>query len=319
MYEDQKKYNEIGGKNEILFFINLFYRIDKILVSDYYILCSRAQIPIKPIPDALLYFFKFIGFIDIDDTHCIVINVGLRNQIFENRDFINDVIAITISRLFQTKILDTSHFFYNSQRDSYSFKNELFPLEHSALRNFLISCGFLVVEHDNGLIRYIVSDNFNSILADLSKKNHVETSIDKFREQMLRNELAGELAEQFVLDYEKKRLNYCEISSRIKQISLIDVGAGYDILSFHDEKSTNYDRFIEVKAVSRETSFYWSSNEYSTAKLRGKDYFLYLVELDQICIASYIPKLIQDPANVIMESDNWLIEAESYKIRWINI
>lgn len=80
-------------------------------------------------------------------------------------------------------------------------------------------------------------------------------------------ELQGERAEQFVLSYEAKRLEGHPTLSKIKQISVIDVTAGYDILSYNGVDSEKLDRFIEVKSYLGSPHFYWSQNEIEKARL----------------------------------------------------
>jgi hypothetical protein len=121
------------------------------------------------------------------------------------------------------------------------------------------------------------------------------------------------MAEHFVLDFEIQRLGK-DFASRVRIISDIDVGAGYDIISFESNESQEYDRFIEVKATSNSQGFFWSSNEYETAKLKGPRYYLYLVDLRKIRRDDYVPLIIKDPAAVIMESEDWLVEPQTYQI-----
>ena len=123
------------------------------------------------------------------------------------------------------------------------------------------------------------------------------------------------MAELFVLKYEQKRLGM-PLASRVRRISEIDVTAGYDIVSFDNPSSTSLDRYIEVKAVSH-MGFHWSQNEYKIAKLKGPTYYLYLIDLSSIDQQSYSPLIINDPAKSIMQTDDWLIEPESYFIKHI--
>lgn len=104
--------------------------------------------------------------------------------------------------------------------------------------------------------------------------------------------------------------------SPFRRISEVDVTAGYDIISYDSVKSKETDRFIEVKAIST-SGFYWSKNEYETAKLKGETYYLYLVDLHKINQPDYMPEIVQNPAVAIMESEAWLVEAQSYSIRHI--
>lgn len=127
--------------------------------------------------------------------------------------------------------------------------------------------------------------------------------------------LIGEKAELFVLEFEKNRLG-APLAGKVRRISEVDVTAGYDIISYNSVKSKETDRFIEVKAISS-SGFYWSKNEYETAKLKGETYYLYLVDLHKINQPDYVPEIVQNPAVAIMESEAWLVEAQSYSIRRI--
>jgi hypothetical protein len=50
------------------------------------------------------------------------------------------------------------------------------------------------------------------------------------------------------MEYERQRL--MDKGKSIERISPYDVTAGYDILSYDNVDSTEYDRFIEVKSYS---------------------------------------------------------------------
>jgi len=105
------------------------------------------------------------------------------------------------------------------------------------------------------------------------------------------------------------------LAERVQRISEIDVGAGYDIISFMDNCSTNYDCYIEVKAISRGFDFFWSIHEYETAKLYGNHYKLYLVDLSKISDASYHPYIIENPAEIVIKSEKWAIEPQSFHVK----
>ena len=59
----------------------------------------------------------------------------------------------------------------------------------------------------------------------------MKKSLDKLKLQLEQQERQGELAELFVLEYEKKRITNSTVNEKIKRISIIDVAAGYDIVS----------------------------------------------------------------------------------------
>ena len=141
-------------------------------------------------------------------------------------------------------------------------------------------------------------------------------SIEELQKKLLRDSELGEQAEKFAWEYETIRLKQAGIDKEPLRISGFDVMAGYDMVSFESISSESYDRFIEVKAVSK-SGFFWSRNEYETAKLKGNSYYLYLVDLGKIDDSGYAPEMIQNPAVNVMEADGWFVEAESYHIKRI--
>ncbi|MDD5781507.1 MAG: DUF3883 domain-containing protein, partial [Muribaculaceae bacterium] len=108
-----------------------------------------------------------------------------------------------------------------------------------------------------------------------------------------------------------------EDKERIRQISHIDVSAGYDIISFHDEVSLKR-RYIEVKTYRGAPHFYWSANEIDSAKIRGVDYFLYLVNADRIFEQGYVPEIIQNPYSTIINSSDWKLTPSSFLVEKIS-
>ena len=98
----------------------------------------------------------------------------------------------------------------------------------------------------------------------------------------------------------------------IEKISDLNVSAGYDVVSLQSNKSTEIDKFIEVKSYSDKPSFYWSVNEVKKAKQEKNRYFLYLVNRNEIDNNGYNPVMIQDPYKNIFNSNNWEKNCESW-------
>ena len=234
--------------------------------------------------------------------------------VLDNKDVFNEELTkSTVEQLFLGGAIDQTMFSYDSIQSSYAFKNELLPLSFSCARNVLISQGFLIPQRGPQSTHFYIAPLYDTLIAKHCKIRRKQLSLERLKKQLEDNELAGEKAEIFVVEYEKKRIGppLCE---NIKRISEIDVAAGYDIVSFNSSDSREPDRFIEVKAVSA-SGFFWSKNEYEVAKLKGDSYYLYLVELGRIDEPGYVPEMIQDPAANVMESDDWFVEARSYHIK----
>ena len=139
-------------------------------------------------------------------------------------------------------------------------------------------------------------------------------SIEELRKKLQQNIEHGEQAERFAFEYETLRLKGDGINKEPLSISSIDVMAGYDMISYESILSDDYDRYIEVKAVSK-SGFYWSKNEYDTAKSKAEKYYLYLVDLNRINESGYAPEIIRNPAVNVMMTGEWFVEAESYHIK----
>ena len=139
--------------------------------------------------------------------------------------------------------------------------------------------------------------------------------MEKLKEGLLEKEENGKLAELFVFNFERNRLGNL-LGKRVAIISKINVSAGYDIISYNDSNSINYDRFIEVKSFKDKPHFYWSKNEREKACQYKEKYYLYLVDLSQINNPKYCPIIIQNPYYNLSD-DLWSYEPISwyYEVR----
>ena len=312
MLDELKKLKYHGGKDGLLFFICDVVGRKKVKIRDAEVICSHASGKrFLSVTDLISYCTAF-GWI-VSDSDCISVSSTLATHI-DNREELNEeLIKSTIDQLFRVEVFSPSLFSYDAVQGCYSFKNELLPLLFSTVRNVLISQGFLLTERNDRGTKFYITPEHDGLVAKYCNAKRKQLSIEKLKKQLEDNELAGEKAELFVLAFERERVGQtsCE---KIKRISEIDSAAGYDIVSFNSSLSLVPDRFIEVKAVSS-AGFYWSKNEYEIAKLKGESYYLYLVELGCISEPGYAPEMIQNPASVVMASDSWFVEAESYHIK----
>ncbi|MBJ6750743.1 protein NO VEIN domain-containing protein [Geomonas anaerohicana] len=104
-------------------------------------------------------------------------------------------------------------------------------------------------------------------------------SLERFKQLLAEAKRVGEKGEDIVLRFEKQRLRTAgkiSLANLVKQVSRVDVGAGYDILSFDVDGG---ERYIEVKSSKAKTahSFELSGNEYKVAQVYRNKYFIYLV------------------------------------------
>lgn len=123
-------------------------------------------------------------------------------------------------------------------------------------------------------------------------------------------EAQGAEAEEYVVTFERGRLPTHPRVNLIRCIASDDIAAGFDVVSFESEVSLLHDRFIEVKSFSHQEQFFWSQNEYETAKELGDAYYLYLVDMTRISDENYHPMIIRNPADVLPEA--WHLEADGW-------
>lgn len=314
MLDELKNLNYHSGKDGLLFFLCDVIGTGQRKISDAAVLCSHAPGKCYLALESLISYCAAFGWIELSDK---VISVSHSiSKLLNDKAKLNDaLIESTVNQLFKENLLNSKMFCYDSIQFSYSFKNEMLPLSLSGVRNALISQGFFVPLRNVQGTRFYISSSYDALVARYCKEQRKQLSLDKLKMQLRLNELAGEEAELFVLEYEKKRLGV-PLSEKVRRISEIDVEAGYDIVSFESLQSQEPDRFIEVKAVS-DAGFYWSKNEYEIARLKGDKYYLYLVELTRISQKDYLPLIIQNPAVNVMEADSWFVEAQSFLIRHV--
>ena len=301
-----------GGKDGLLFFLCDVIGDNKITVRDAEIMCSHAPGNRHLSVEYLIDYCLAFGWIQ-KKADSISVSPALTSLTDDKLALNNHLILATVEKLFAEEIMNSTMFSYDVVQSRYSFRNELLPLSLSGIRNMLISQGFLIPVRDNQTAIFFIAPVYEKIIAKHCKDKRKQFSLAVLKKQLEDNDIAGEKAEQFVLSFEKRRIGH-PLCERIKQISEIDVSAGYDIVSFNSCQSQSLDRFIEVKALSS-SGFYWSKNEYAIAKLKGEQYYLYLVELSRINEQGYIPQIIQNPACTIMRNDEWFVEVQSYHIK----
>ena len=156
----------------------------------------------------------------------------------------------------------------------------------------------------------LVNPQYASLVSSFRTSSRQMTH-EEFREKSAENAGVGRIAEDLVVDYEKKRLQLAgfEIESEmVHSVTDVDVAAGYDIMSFDGSEEFTHDRFIEVKGSrNSDVSFVWSRNEMKVAKEMGSKYWIYFVGgIDEKKKLSRMePVLIQDPVNSMLNSDDY--------------
>lgn len=314
MLEELRNLKFPGTKDAIVFFLQSLATHGDMSVDDLRILCTHAPGQYQIAVEQMINYCQYFDFIHV--IHTVSLNSDLLPHVFSAEALNKYITEKSIGGLFNDGILTASMFSFEITTQRFLFHNEMLPLAYAAVRNILVSQGFFVATRSHTKTVFYIAVDYEKLVSEYCKKQKQTISLERLRKHLEENAIAGERAEQFVLSYEQHRLGG-KAARKVKIISSIDVGAGYDIVSFNGATSCEYDRFIEVKAVSAGNAFFWSNNEYETAKLMDSNYYLYLVDLSKINLFDYSPIIIKNPAIVIMQSSEWLIETQSFYVRHI--
>lgn len=307
MREELKRYNNIGNLAGIRYFSQVVLADDKVQRDSVHKLCA-LQNNIRLNVGAAIMYFEYMGLINESGIYLDATEKG--KSLLHAEEFEYEFCKICIEQIIKDRQLDLEAIHYSRISNSYYIEKFGFTVSAALFRNILIQ--YKALYEKSGVLN--IEGKFEPLFALLQKNNKTARSLDKLKEQLEKQELQGEKAELFVLEYEKQRLFNTEHADRIKRISVIDVAAGYDIVSFESEKSLEYDRFIEVKSFVGTIHFYWSSNEIDKAKLYGDKYCIYLVDATRISEDGYKPEIIVNPAITILESEKWLMSPTSYMV-----
>ena len=161
--------------------------------------------------------------------------------------------------------------------------------------------------------KIVINEKYSVTLHDKLKKiikkkpRITQAQLDKDLEKERRDKKkVGEIAENIVLEFEKKRLGKDGHPEEVRRISQKYANAGYDIES--------PDRLIEVKGSTGDKfDIFWSQNEIETARENRDKYWIYFVPGVDIKSkkSKKEPILIPDPITNILDSDQYKEKKET--------
>lgn len=315
MSEDLRNLEFPGGKEDLLCFLREVISDRVLSIEDVQVLCSK--IPVRYMLCNLLIDYCSSFHWIMQNNGNIWIDASLSRYIASEKNLNTALIISAVRKMFDLNIFSADMFKYDVSVSKILFRNELLPLVYSSIRNVLVSQGFFEAAPNScGNLLYI-NPNFEELVFEFCKEKIQAFTLASLKEKLEKNSIAGAKAEEFVLKFEQQRITNRDLSGMIRIISDVDVGAGYDVLSFETNQSVQYDRYIEVKAIDHMGGFFWSANEYEIAKLKGIHYYLYLVDLAKTKLDGYSPIVISNPAIEIMKSNEWFIEPKVYYINHV--
>ena len=310
MQEELRRCNYLGDVESV-------YEVAKLAIVDHETdivsVTSMCMLntSINAKPRVCLLFFKEIGLISLQDSlvEANPIGIGVMKGSFS--EFIRKTSELTLNYLLDNELVALDSISIDTNTSRCMVRKSAFPLSVAILRNYLIDTGMIV---DYSASLYELQDAYEAFFEETVRLRKGAMSLEALKEKQRIQAEQGRKAEEYVVSYERRRLRGHVLLDRIKQISDFDVAAGFDVLSFESVNSSINDRFIEVKSFHEKPHFYWSSNEYEKAKLKGTQYYLYLIDMDRYMEDEYSPIIIRDPASSLMKDDNWIVETASYEI-----
>lgn len=310
MHKEIKRYSSIGNKQGIILLCNKVLTRSKVSIDSVRASCSfinGCELNLK----CGVLAFEELNLISKDTTY-----IYIEKPIFSELPF-EQAISVLCERCFSflidNQLVNIEMLKFNDNVDLFFIPKRAFSLQSSIFRNLLITFNALIPVNDE----FRIPKEYDKFFGELVKCKIKKLTLEQLQQRLCDEQEIGEQGEIFVLNFEKLRCNFtCKDQSRIRQISHIDVSAGYDIISFHDNINLKR-RYIEVKTYKGSPHFYWSSNEIESARLRGNDYFLYLVDFERISDQNYKPEIIQNPYVTIRDSDFWKLTPSTFLVEKI--
>ena len=311
MLTELKRCNSIGNVDGILFLVSIMAGKERISRDEIRNRCALENSITVNCPGAVA-FFEYLRL--VDTTSDVVMPLPELDILAakSNGEVIEQLAAMSINRLVEEGIFDKDATGFDAEKGHLTIKRSAFPLAYAAVRNFLTMAGALDKE-ENGEI--CVAGNYESDWTEQLRNRRKKFTLEQLLKQQEDQSRRGLEAEEFVLGLEKKRLP--GLAQKIKRISDFDVAAGYDIVSYENNGSEQYDRFIEVKCYMGSPHFFWSENESDVARIKADKYILCLVDYLRMGEPGYQPEFIRNPYETIFDSDEWLVNASSFRIQKI--
>jgi hypothetical protein len=313
--ESLEKLSKIGSPKSISFVANWLSKNVTSVETLMQYASSTSGIKASEINPILILFESMELIKIVDDSYIDGASILKEKYLKSEESFKEWFVEKFIDFALDNSIINIDTISYSINDNAYIMSaTTIKPKQHACYRNILADYSVIELLND---ARYLVNNELEKAIK--IPKRHRKISEKQLLHNLQIQRKLGEKGEMFVLEYEKKRISNPTLQDMIQRISIIDVSAGFDIVSFESNDSSKLDRFIEVKTYNGSEHFYWSQNEIDKARLMGDSYYLYLVDDDCIEKEDFEPTIIKNPAKVVLNSLEWMQRPESFEIeRLIN-
>ena len=309
MSTDLKRFNSIGSVNGILLFISILSGKEKVHFREIVNRCDHEQ-QFRVNCVAAKAFFSYLDLISSQGEFLVPTPDFQTLSKCQEDAKIEKLVYITLKKLISEHVFTDDVVSFDVTEGRVCVKRMAFPLSYACVRNFLLSVNAIEIK---GKDVFLLQKPFETFFVNENLKQRKTITLAQLIAKQEAQAERGLKAEEFVLALEKKRLP--RKAEGIKRISDFDVAAGFDIVSFQDEESNIYNKFIEVKSYIGDLHFYWSENEVDVAKRKAGSYYLYIVDYHRIDEEGYSPVMIRDPYKVIMNTEGrWYVSPSAYKV-----
>jgi hypothetical protein len=320
MLNDLRTYDNLGDPN---YFFKLFSSLKNDeagiwTVRDAEQLFYNKNINGRAIFDGCLVLALKISIIELDEYEKISINRKFKDYLLTENQMCEQFVEFLFQALQQDEIF---HSIFSSEHISYDIiyhtiqiNNSAFGFKYSNFKQLLIDFDVIKIHPTKELRKYIINSRYKKIFDKiiLPEINKRKIGINELKKSIEQQQIHGEEAEIFVFNYEKERLAN---KIGIDWVAEYSIAEGYDISSFQKVESEYNDCFIEVKSYSGTPYFFWSQNEVDISRIKGDNYFLYLVDRNQMNKDGYKPIIIKNPFKEVLQNDSWIKQIEKYKIQ----
>lgn len=298
------RFSSIGNKDGLFFvYHSLLNGVTSVYALKQFVMHHPGRIEVEV--DAAIMLFVDLNILQYDEEDDII-SLIIRD-LGDVAKFVNCFSNMIFDFVLREGVVIVDSLLYDVQVDRFYIEKNCVSMRYACIRNLLISFDILVRRSSDSY--YVSTEYVNKAIPHI--KSNRKLSQGNLQNKLEQDARQGAEGETFVMEYEKRRLEGRTDLDAIKQVSIIDVSAGYDIISYNDIYSTKLDRFIEVKTYRGKPHFHWSSNEMNEAKLRMDHYYLYLVSYDEMNKQGYRPIIIKNPINYFKNNAEWQTSIDS--------
>lgn len=310
MLAELKQYSSAGDRKGLLYFCQLVLFGGESNIKNVEALCRINQ-NIRLNFNCMVLLCQDLSIIRIEEEQIVPCWNGGSPKVDSLNALVLSLCKRCFNHLLTDNLISIDRFVFDENIRRFYAPKKSFKLASSVYRNLLVELEAMEYQDDNIIIskdyEEIFAKEINTIKRNLTQKELIE--------KLKREEEQGEAGEQFALEYEKHRCDFSYAQqSQIMQISKIAVAAGYDIISFNSPDDLVYNRRIEVKTYQGNPHFYWSENEVEVARMVRDDYYIYLVDYNNINVPGYEPMIIQNPYQSVFENHLWNVSPNSFLV-----